>query len=127
MMKLVFPDLFDDERIPVWSEPVAFGSRRNQNGYDESATLEIALLEPTAQAPKARLRLTAGGPPINVRPDELVRLRRWIDQILQEKVTAHWSDGTETDGTIEELLQAARGREQEARSKGLLTGAVGKT
>jgi hypothetical protein len=124
LMKMLFPDMFDDEEIPVWSEPVAIGSRRNQQGYDEAATLELRLTEPSAVAPKARLRLLAGGPPINIRPDELLRLRAWIDKVLREKVTAYWKDGSKTEGTIEELLSLAREREKAARGQGLLTGAM---
>jgi hypothetical protein len=124
MMKMLFPDLFDDEVIAAWDEPVAIGSRRNAQGYDESATITLHLLEPTPTAPKARLRLLAGGPPINIRPDELLRLQRWITNVMKEKVTAHWLDGTVTEGNIEELLAAARDKEGAARSRGLLTGAV---
>lgn len=124
MMKMIFPDLFDDEVIAAWDEPVAIGSRRNAQGYDESATITLHLLEPTPTAPKARLRLLAGGPPINIRPDELLRLQRWITNVMKDKVVAHWLDGTTTEGTVEELLQAAREREGAARSRGLLTGAV---
>jgi hypothetical protein len=120
MMRMMFPEMFEEEVIPIWSAATAFGTRRRQ-GQDEIGVLELRIVPPTTTSPRASLRLICGGVPILLRPDELLAVERFFGQLNgQGKQKAMWPDGTIEEGTLQEIWNKATQMEDDKKMERMI-------
>ena len=124
MMRMMFPEMFEEETIPMWSSASAFGTRR-RGGQDEIGVLELRLVPPTVTSPRASLRLICGGVPVLLRPDELKGIESFFASVNGAgKQKAMFPDGTIHEGTLEEIWGEAQKLEDEKKSERLIAGMV---
>jgi len=123
MMKLLGSP--DEEVVPIWSSAAAFGTRRRE-GLDEVGTLELRIVPPTGNSPRAYLRLICGGVPIAMRPTELVELESAINRWhSSDQLVGEMPNGEMVTGTVQDIYKAAQGLEEQARGEAALNRFMG--
>lgn len=126
LLRMMMPELFEDEIIPMWSSATAFGTRRRQ-GQDEIGVLELRLVPPTPTTPRASLRLICGGVPVLLRPDELKEIEGFFTRLNNPstKLTAQFPDEKEMrTGNLSDIWSQAQELEDDMRTQRLVAKAI---
>ena len=97
MMRLMAPDLFEEDTDALWEDGSTIGHARAPSGETGIGILSLRLLPATMVSAKASLRLSTGGQ-IHCKPSELTKIGKWLLQVAKQ------DNG---DGTLEDVYASA--------------------
>ena len=121
MMQMMMPELFTEDIVPLWSDAVALGTVKDR-GLLRGGQIDIMLMPPSMNSPKASLRIVCGNGVISVRPDEFAKLQAFFTDLKNRVVTVYWpgeKDGEEL--SVVDAWAKAQNMEDDLDSKRLIT------
>lgn len=121
MMRMMMPELFTEDIVPLWSDAVALGTVKDR-GLLRGGQIDVMLMPPSMNSPKASLRIVCGNGVITVRPDEFAKLQAFFTDLKNRVVSVYWPGEKEGEElTVLDAWAKAQVMEDDLDNKRLLT------
>ncbi len=106
MMRMMNPEMFEEETEALWSDVIGVGSAR-LNGYDQAGILAVTLLPPTFTVDRVTLRLSCPAP-IKLNPHE-GHFKKIGDAFLgmhaDDSIRKRWDEAKEDEPAMRQQKQ----------------------
>lgn len=115
----------DTRVVPVWRDARAFGTIL-RSGVEEFGQIGLRILPPTLASPRASLELVCAGQRIEILPQELELLKAWLNEYPQKSdLVGVMPNGEEVTGTVQDVLKATHGLDDQVQNEAALTQMTG--
>lgn len=129
IMKILSPELYDEDVEPLFSKGSATGSVMSAPGKPTTmGVMSVDLIPPTMISTRATLRLNLNGT-LLVNPTQLAELGNWLSEVAQSTIMVADGKGGFTKKTLTEQYEAAMQLQDEyaeKRREASLGGIIGK-